>query len=86
VEDPNNTIAGDIILFPNPANTNVTIIRPSETFYNLNMMDLRGRVIFSKNNIEEREYLLNLENYQSGIYFMQLTTDTNTVVKKLIIK
>ncbi|WP_410007134.1 T9SS type A sorting domain-containing protein [Aequorivita nionensis] len=27
-----------------------------------------------------------MENYQSGIYFMQLTTDTNTVVKKLIIK
>ncbi len=31
-------------------------------------------------------YGKNLENYQSGIYFMQLTTDTNTVVKKLIIK
>jgi hypothetical protein len=85
VEDPNNTIAGDIILFPNPANTNVTIIWPSETFYNLNMMDLRGRVIFSKNNIEEREYLLNLENYQSSIYFIQLTTDTSNVVKRLIL-
>jgi hypothetical protein len=30
-------------------------------------------------------YGKNLENYQSSIYFIQLTTDTSNVVKRLIL-
>lgn len=86
MKDSNNSIAGDdIILFPNPANSHVTIIWPSEAFHDLNLTDVRGREIYSKNNIDERQYVLNLENYQSGIYFIQLTRGTSTVVKRLIL-
>ncbi len=76
----------DIKVYPNPTNSNVTVFWPSQEFYNLDLKDINGRTLLKENNITENEFNLNLEKYPAGIYFIYLTTDNNTVTKRLIIK
>ncbi len=86
-KNENNTIqAKEILLFPNPTNSNVTISWPSQSLYDFNLIDVRGRVVYNKKNMDEKQFIFNLENFQSGVYFVLLTTNTTTVVKRLIIK
>lgn len=80
-------LENNFVFFPNPAQNNVTIYWPSSTDYNLNIFDIKGRLIYFRKNINESENILNLENYKSGIYFIQLITNSgSSIVKKLIIK
>ena len=75
-----------IKLYPNPATSLVTLLWSSEENYNLNLIDIRGRIIYTKNNINEKEYILSLENYQDGIYFIQIIKDDTIINKKIILK
>ena len=52
----------------------------------LAIIDIKGRIVLSKNKIYEKEITLNLKDYQSGIYFIQLSTSKSKTIKKLIIK
>ncbi len=76
----------EIKLYPNPTSSNVNIFWPSKKLYNLSLNDVNGRIIFKEINISENQFILNLENYIPGIYFITLTTDNITVIKRLIIK
>lgn len=87
----NNEIATDehwVKLYPNPASTEVYIevdydmmlLQPTVT-----LMDITGKVIYTM-IMNEIPYRLNTENLGSGIYFIQVTTETGEkVVKQLIV-
>nr|WP_246516174.1 T9SS type A sorting domain-containing protein [Aequorivita echinoideorum] len=76
----------EIKLYPNPAVAEVSIFWPLKEIYGINVRDAQGRILFQQYNISENKFHLNLQNYPTGIYFIYLTVDNATIIKKLIIK
>lgn len=77
IESTSSTIK----VLPNPSNGQFTIIVDQE--YKMQIMDEIGRVIVSQ-NIQTGENKLNLENFKSGIYFIQLNSIGNSKMMKII--
>ena len=77
-------------LFPNPSRGKITL--KSSKFINeqitLSVIDLQARVVFRKVNFEQnsKEFNLNLDFLKSGIYFIQLRTDSYTSTKRIVIQ
>lgn len=73
----------EVKLFPNPTSDKITI--QSDDFKNttLQIMDNFGKQLLQE-NINKSETILNLSNYSSGQYFLQLERDYKRVVYKII--
>ena len=72
-------------VYPNPANNVVTITNTQSILVSeVAITDVNGRTIktIKVDNLSEVE--LNVSELTSGIYFMNLTTDTGKVVKKFV--
>lgn len=84
VED--NTF-NDFKVFPNPTNGIVTIsgLNNSNTL-NIQLVDISGRVIYRKElkTINQNKTELDLSGLSTGTYFIQIETDLNKTVKKII--
>ena len=87
--DDNINDAKSIRIYPNPTNGAFTIITPKKSNYNnILITNQLGQVIYS-NSIPENNQRLIIEestNWKSGVYFVKLIGDNNTVTKKLIVK
>ncbi len=74
-------------VYPNPSKGLFNIKSSSNTFdYSVN--DVTGKQIVSKKqvNLNSGIYKLDISNYASGIYFLNITTSNSKVTKKLILK
>ena len=67
---------------PNPARSEVTIT--SETIVDkIEIVDVLGKTITTKNGIFESNFTLDVSNLQSGLYFIKLN---NSTVQKILIE
>jgi hypothetical protein len=58
-------------VFPNPASSNATLIINGKTApVNIIISDLNGKVVWKKNNIEEKQIDLPVQNFSAGLYFV----------------
>ena len=76
-------------IYPNPNNGEFTINANFNETQNikLDIVDMYGRVIYSdnyNNNIVNQN--IDVKGFAKGIYYVRLTTDNNSMVKKVIIK
>lgn len=75
-----------VILNPNPAHDRVTIIS-SESMYSISITSHDGKTLYTSKGNDKKEITISVQNYISGIYFVNVvTTKGSTVVKRLIIK
>lgn len=73
--------------YPNPSNNYFTIsLQGSETLatMNLRVMDVLGRTVEQKNNLQSNEALQIGKNYQRGIYFVEVSNGTDKTILKLV--
>jgi hypothetical protein len=76
-------------LSPNPADHTVNITLPSSLNADANIIvyNIQGKRLmtkgFEKNTLDLQ---LNVENLQSGLYFVNLKTNTNETIKRLVVK
>jgi hypothetical protein len=90
----NETTATENIISvsPNPfaENLTVTLNQNNGELFTIEFLDVTGRKIKTFANDEslskENKILLNLENIQTGIYFLKITGSNNTSITKKIIK
>lgn len=73
----------NITIFPNPS-TGIFNIR-NKNAKQIEILNLNGQVIKYK-KINSENYSFDLSNQKKGVYFVRLTTNNNTFVRKLIIK
>jgi hypothetical protein len=67
---------------PNPASSEVTIT--SETIVEkIEIVDLLGKTVSTKNGIFESNFTLDVSNLQSGLYFIKFN---NSTVQKILIE
>ena len=73
----------EVKIFPNPTSDKITI--KSDNFKNttLQITDNFGKQLLQQ-NINKSEIILDLSNYSSGQYFLQLERDNKRIVYKIV--
>lgn len=75
-----------IHIFPNPlTKEQVLNIRSEKEIKELNLFNYAGQQFITKNN-PAKEYSLNLSDFKSGIYILQVKLDEAWIVEKVIVK
>ena len=84
----NDIAPAEFRIYPNPSVSGNVAIEADEKIESIKVMDLMGRVVDNRTmNIQAETIQLTLQNVQSGIYFIQVTTtDKRVGVRKLIIE
>ncbi len=73
-----------INFYPNPATDFIMIDNKSNTTINSVLIsDLNGRNVFETNEVNE---YIDITNLSKGIYFAKITTDSGSVIKKIVLK
>lgn len=76
-------------MHPNPTNRILTINvnQNSVAIASIEIRDVLGKKVFSQKGNHSNTQMVDVSSIQSGIYFVEVTTDTNSkAIKKLIIK
>ncbi len=83
-------LSKDFQLYPNPAENKVTVALGNNSNLSnlsLELLDLTGRTIKSKENISYANNVeIELDEMMSGVYMVKLSNGTQNYVKKLIVK
>jgi len=72
-----------LLIAPNPTSSSVTI-KSKELIKEIEVFDVSGRLIHTYNSLNNREYNINLSNNVTGIYFLRISTNQQTFVKKVV--
>lgn len=82
------SIENSINMYPNPASGNVIFsLKNDDMLQNIQIFDIRGRLVSSEENISSNEKTISIETLNSGIYFAKITSEKGlTAVKKLIVQ
>ncbi len=71
-------------LYPNPAKEIVTIASPNALITNVTIVDISGRIIENVRVNSQNTYQLNIASLESAVYFVNVTTESGQVTKRLI--
>ena len=78
-------IENNISVYPNPTTDVINInINNSDNIYNAQIINITGKLIFSE--IINNNTVVSIKNQPSGVYFVKITTNNNTIVKKILKK
>jgi aminopeptidase N len=75
---------GYVEIYPNPAKNNLHILTKQPNQYTIRIYDQQGKIIIEKQHIDES--ILSLENINSGLYIIEIKTDTSFITEKLILE
>lgn len=82
-------VQSDIAVYPNPTSGPLTIAYSGrQVSKNVNIVDINGKTLRSQNfEVSNSKMELDLQEFSTGIYFVNITLDTgDVIVKKLIIR
>lgn len=68
---------------PNPFSENLSVGYDGNNPLDVKLVDMNGKVWFEQQHIEEA-YTIPTENLGAGLYFMSITMDGNTIIRKVI--
>ena len=76
-----------VSVYPNPSNGEFKVSAKDMKGSNLNLVvrDLQGKLVYSANAAKEGASI-NLSNVASGIYMLQVSTDSEIAIKRLIVE
>lgn len=74
-----------VIIYPNPAKDKMFVLMDSRQVksYRIELFQPNGQVLFSKESMENRSEI-DLSTLNSGVYFVRISSENSTLVKKLI--
>jgi len=90
INEISDNISFNFNLYPNPAQnvTNIEVFMIENNQIDIEILDLTGKIVYSKLNIESTNNNLieiNTDELINGMYFVKLSTGVKTITKKLII-
>ena len=83
--DNNTKVETDYNIFPNPAINNITITNTNNV-KNVDIYSITGSIVYSTTNRSTNMLNINVHNFNSGYYFIRLTTKSGDIVTKKFIK
>lgn len=85
IEVGRNTITeNDIKIYPNPTQNEFIVESPTINYFEMQMYNQDGRVVFKQEITESRTEVM-LMDVSPGLYFVRLSNNTLSITKKLII-
>lgn len=83
----NNAVKSGILLFPNPANNQVTVLLKDagSKIQALALYDAIGRKVLEKQDLSSNSISIPTGSYDAGLYFLKITTDKGSQEQKLFI-
>jgi len=72
--------------YPNPFRDKFTFIPSSGENYSLIITDIKGKIVSEYFNLSDKKYILSLENYPNGLYFIKAVYSSGRSETKKIIK
>ena len=73
-----------IIVYPNPSSNELTIQSDYELDH-LCLLDLRGRIMTCREEIQEKSINLDVSTYEPGIYLLRINIGTQSYNRKIVI-
>jgi len=74
-------------VYPNPTTGLIHIENPTTGSFNVNVYAITGRLVFSKNDIQEQVFDLNMSGItEQGVYLIQVNTAVSNSTHKIIFK
>jgi len=73
-------------IFPNPVKDNVTIALPSTSKGILEIYSIDGRMVYSRQLIDEKEVTVDLSKNAAGIYLIRMAVNGQLITRKIIKK
>ena len=70
-------------IYPNPTKDNISI-NLTTNVNTLEIIDVSGRIIISRNNLSAGIHKINLTNLRTGVYFTKIINDNETRVERFI--
>lgn len=74
----------NISIYPNPASTILNVIVEMDT--DLMVYDIQGRLIINKTHLDAGNNKLDVSNLITGIYFVRISSEANSIIKRIIIE
>lgn len=73
-------------IHPNPSNGLFEVINMALVNYDISITDVTGKVIYSENGIHQKNKQFEINNINTGVYFVIIDSENLRVTKKIVIK
>jgi PKD repeat protein len=80
-----NTFDNSVLVWPNPSTGKIKIDNTTNELMEINIYNLEGRLVYSKNNVSKNEEL-NIVRLHKGLYEIKIKAGDKTVNRKLVIE
>lgn len=80
------SILNNIAIYPNPSESIFNINWNTGEALSIRVFDITGKQVFTKKNITDNSYQLDLDGYAQGIYLLNMNMNGKTATKKIILK
>ena len=79
--------SGTLTLYPNPATTSVSVnvTGTHASSITIEIVDLNGKTVY-KQNSSDSQFTIDVSSLAQGAYFVRVTSEQQTAVRKLIVK
>jgi hypothetical protein len=82
INDPINN--GSIMVYPNPA-TDIVNVKSNYTISQIEVLNYIGQTVYNRTNLEAKTDKINVANFQTGVYFVKVTTDQGVRTVKITV-
>lgn len=86
IADPVSSLSENINLFPNPANDVLHVSGTSDPITGLSVMDMRGRVMYRRENLNDAEVDIAVSEFNPGTYILTIDTQSGVVITRRFVK
>ncbi|MDZ7742681.1 MAG: T9SS type A sorting domain-containing protein [Bacteroidota bacterium] len=83
---PEQKLVSQIRVYPNPVQTNAYLLNTTKTELHYTLFDLSGKKLLGGISSPEEKTLINLNEFESGIYFIRMKNGDGVVTEKLVKK
>ncbi|MCK9198908.1 MAG: T9SS type A sorting domain-containing protein [Bacilli bacterium] len=85
IEDVNLKEGNTISIYPNPTKDKTTIFSNEENIKHITVYNMRGLIIFQRNNLNTNQTNIDLSINSNGIYVIKVVTDNTVYSNKIIL-
>ena len=71
-------------VYPNPATSMIFVESDVDADANLSIIDVTGRVV--REMIFNNNAIVNIEDLNSGVYFIKIQDDNNQTIQKIVVE
>jgi hypothetical protein len=86
VDDSYSSIGNAISMFPNPTDRLITLTSVSDPITTVTILDLKGRVIYRRDELNDNALEITLDDFASGLYLVQVQCKSGAITTERLVR